>query len=80
MNALRNKRNLIINSVVGFLALSGLITGTFAWFASANAVTLDTFKVTYGGADDLKIGLIVPENHPELGNAGDIQFFDELSE
>ncbi len=80
MNALRNKRNLIINSVVGLLALSGLITGTFAWFASANAVTLDTFKVTYGGADDLKIGLIVPENHPELGNAGDIQFFDELSE
>ncbi len=76
----RSKRNLAINAIVGSLAFGGLITGTFAWFAAANSVSIDTFKVTYGGGDDLKIGLIVPEDHPELGNAGDIQFFDELSE
>lgn len=80
MNLNRSKRNLIINSVIGLIALSGLITGTFAWFAAANAVSIDTFKVTYGGADDLKIGLVIPDNHPELGNPGDIQFFDALSE
>lgn len=80
MDNFRNKKNLIINSFVGILALGGLITGTFAWFAAANAVSIDTFKVTYGGADDLQIGLLVPEDHPELGNHGDIDYYEELSE
>ncbi len=74
------QKSMVINALVGIFALAGLVTGSFAWFAAANAVSLDTFKISYGSPDDLQIGLIVPDNQPDLGNAGDINFFEEVTE
>ncbi len=74
------QKNMVFNALLGIFALAGLVTGTFAWFAAANAVSIDTFKITYGGGDDLQVGLVVPEGKPQLGNAGSINFFEELTE
>lgn len=73
-------KNLLITALIGVFAMAGLITGTYAWFAAANAVSIDTFKVTYGGADDLQIGLVIPDGKPTLGTAGNLVFFDAISE
>ncbi|MCX5775688.1 MAG: hypothetical protein NTV44_04955 [Firmicutes bacterium] len=80
MKNINAQRKLTLQLLVTAIAFGGLITGTFAWFSVANDVSIGTFNITYGEADKIQFGLIVPANRPDLGEAGSLTFFDNLSD
>jgi len=80
MKVNNHKSKLILELIVTAIAFGGLVTGTFAWFSVANDVSVATFNITYGQADKIQFGLIVPAERPDLGEAGSLTFFDNLSD
>jgi len=80
MRASNPKSKLVLELIVTAIAFGGLVTGTFAWFSVANDVSVATFSITYGQADKIQFGLIVPPERPDLGEEGSLTFFDNLSD
>ncbi|MFA5235473.1 MAG: hypothetical protein WC399_01265 [Bacilli bacterium] len=68
-------------ATLAFIASVGsLIIGTVAWFASSNYLELANFKIAMGEAEQVEIGLVVPEGKPNLGEAESIVYYETVTD
>ncbi len=68
-------------ATLAFIASVGsLIIGTVAWFASSNYLELANFKIAMGEAEQVAIGLVVPEGKPDLGEPESVVYYETVTD